>query len=58
MSAPADKKMVDKLSAIADANIEAGDWADDVATLPGQVVPDTPTEAIVKASGKAPAPKK
>lgn len=58
MSAPADKKMIDKLSAIADANIAAGDWADDVATLPGQVVPDTPAEAIVKASGKAPAPKK
>lgn len=58
MSAPADKDALDKLNKIAEANIAAGDWQDDIASLPGEVVPTSAAETIAKLSGDVRLPKK
>ena len=57
---PTDPKIIEKMKALAERNIANGDWGDEVTIpgLPGETMPISPEERIIKLAGNKKLPPK
>ena len=55
-----DSKVLEQMKALAERNIANGDWGDEVTIygLPGELVPMSPAERIIKLAGNKKLPPK